>query len=271
MRVKDAPQACALSETEGWGFDVADFERILELWPAGSFVCEERHRIIGMVTTVTHKTSGWIGNVLVDAPFRSSGLGSALVSRALQHLEEQKAKSILLYSYKGLEGFYRRFGFRELDSYTSYRGRITTGRKRIAAQRMSEGDLAEVCKLDASCFGDDRSKMLERIRKEFAATSLLHRSEGRVVGYVMATVSEVLCNVGPGVALDARWARLLLDSLGVLLREKECFLVASSPGGSWLAQEFGLAPGFGVTRMVRGKRPEGRPEHVFAIGALEKG
>jgi len=189
----------------------------------------------------------------------------------LQHLEWQKVESILLYSYKGLEGFYKRFGFRELDSYTSYRGRIRTRKKGIVAQRMSEGDLAEVFKLDASCFGDDRSKFLQRMWGEFPRTSLVHRPEGGVVGYVMASVSEVLCSVGPGVALGAQWASLLLNSLGVLLEGNECFLVAPSPGGSRLAEEFGLAPGFGVTRMVRGRQPGGRPDDVFAIGALEKG
>jgi len=271
MKPKDAPQACALSNSEGWGFDVADFERILDLWPGGSFVCEEGDRIIGMLTTATHGASGWIGNVLVDAPFRSSGLGSALVSRALQHLEGHNVASILLYSYKGLEGFYKRFGFRELDSYLSYRGSIRTRKKGFFAQRMSQGDLAEVCKLDASSFGDDRSKFLQRMWREFPQTSLVHRSEGRVVGYLMATVSEVLCNVGPGVALGAEWANLLLDSLGDLLEEKQCFLVAPDPGSSWLVEEFGLTPGFGATRMVRGRQPGGMPDHVFAIGALEKG
>lgn len=271
MTVNDAPQACALSDSEGWGFDVADFARILDLWPGGSFVCEEGDRIIGMLTTATHGTSGWVGNVLVDAPFRSSGLGSALVSRALQHLEARKVESIQLYSYEGLEGFYRRFGFRELDSYISYRGRIRTRTKRIAVERMSDEDLAEVRGLDASSFGDDRSKLLERIRLEFPATSLVHFLDGRLTGYVMATVSEALCNVGPGVALRSGSAHLLLSSLGVLLEGKGCFLVAPSQGGLRLAREFGLTPGFRVTRMVRGREPGGRPDQVFAIGALEKG
>ena len=194
-----------------------------------------------------------------------------MVSRALQYLEGKKVESILLYSYKGLEGFYRRFGFRELDSYTSYRGRIRTRAKRIAVERMSDGDLLEVRGLDASYFGDDRSRLLERLRLEFPETSFVHRLRGQVVGYVMATVSGVVCNVGPGVALGPQSGRLLLASLGVLLRGKECFLVAPSPGGSRLAQEFGLASGFGVTRMVRGRQPGGRPDQVFAIGALEKG
>jgi len=271
MKPEDAPQACALSDSEGWGFDVSDFKRILDLWPGGSFVCEEKGRIIGMLTTATYVRSGWIGNVVVEERFRSSGLGSVLVCRGLDHLQRQKMEAVLLYSYKGLEGFYRRFGFRELDSYECYRGRIKARGKRICAERMCKDDLDDVRELDARRFGDDRSRLLERLLRDFPETSLVHRSGDRLMGYVMATASGRVCNIGPGIALARSSARLLLESLGVLLRGKECFLVAPSQVGAGLAGELGLISSFSVTRMARGIPPEVRTDEIFAIGALEKG
>ena len=112
MTKDDAPGACSLTKSEEWGFDESDFLRILDLFPGGSFVAEHEGELIGLVTTSSYEVAGWVGNVLVDSRHRTQGLGSALVKRAISHLDEKGLKSVLLFSYEGLEGFYQEFGFR---------------------------------------------------------------------------------------------------------------------------------------------------------------
>ena len=136
---------------------------------------------------------------------------------------------------------------------------------------MTREELPDVCRLDRYSFGDDRSMLLERIYEDFPDVSFVQKTQGEVVGYAMATVSNVLCNIGPVVSLGPEPDRSLLESIGTSLEGKECFLVVPSPPDSLLSDRLGLAQGFGVTRMVRGPEPEGDLGTVLAIGALEKG
>ncbi len=272
MRQEDAAAACALTATEDWGFDESDFRRILDLWPGGSFVSEHDGEIVGMVTTSSYEITGWIGNVLVDASHRSSGMGSALVERALSHLDEKGMRSILLYAYEGLEGFYEGLGFERLNSYSSYRGRIRASRRRLRTERMRAEDMPDINRLDHYSFGDDRSRLLARILEEFPDTSLVSRSQGEVVGYAMAMTSDVLTNIGPVVSIGPGCETLLLESMGLVLEGREAFLVTASPSPfEELLDGLGLVKGFRVTRMARGPKPKEELDTTLAICALEKG
>ncbi len=271
MGAEDVPAALALSRAESWGFDRSDFRRILELWPGGSFVWERDERVIGMVTTSAYQRTGWIGNVLVEQPVRGQGIGSALVRRAVEHLEHKGLSTLLLYAYSGLEDFYRGFGFRPMESYISYRGRISAGRRKPTAEPMVARDLKDVCTIDRHCFGDDRSRLIGRIFKEFAEMALVARSQGDVVGYLLATVSDVVCNIGPGISMGSQATQQLLESAAVLLDGRDCFLASPATLGSSGIVGLGLRPGFKVTRMSKGPRIRDDRDAVLAVGGLEKG
>ena len=271
MGREDAGKACELTESEEWGFNETDFVRILDLFPGGSFVVEHGGKVIGLVTTSSYESTGWIGNVLVDIEFRSEGLGSVLVNRAITYLEEKGIESILLYSYEGLDNFYGKLGFRTLDGFTAYRGRIRATSRKTRTKIMEPDDMPDVIRLDRYSFGDDRSKLLFRLQKEFPDGCHVLKSQDEVVGYSMVQPSEGLTNIGPVICIGPRCETLLIESIGLYFEGMDAFLAARRGRNDQLYLELGLEFSFGVTRMVRGPEPEGDPDTVLAIGALEKG
>jgi len=72
-------------------------------------------RYIGYcVSSLSRELDGEIESVFVGAGFRSQGIGSALVTRALQWFEEQGAQRVRISVADGNEAafpFYRKFGF----------------------------------------------------------------------------------------------------------------------------------------------------------------
>jgi predicted N-acetyltransferase YhbS len=271
MGREDAGDACGLTESEEWGFDETDFSRILDLFPGGSFVVEHGGKVIGLVTTSSYESTGWIGNVLVDVEFRSEGLGAALVNRAIAHLEGRGIESILLYSYEGLENFYGKLGFRSLDGFATYRGRIRATSRKTRTRVMEPGDMPDVIRLDRYSFGDDRSKLLYRLQGEFPDGCHVLKSQDEVVGYSMVQPSEGVTNIGPVICVGPRCESLLIESIGLFFEGMDAFLASRKGRNDQMFLELGLEHSFGVTRMVRGPEPEGDPDTVLAIGALEKG
>jgi hypothetical protein len=87
----------------------------------------------------------------------------------------------------------------------------------------------------------------------------------------MAQVSEGLTNVGPVICIGPRCEALMLESIGFVLEGRDAFLTTRKGQNEDLLGDLGLEISFGITRMVRGPEPEGDPDTVLAIGALEKG
>ena len=272
MTAGDVQEALVLTNSENWGFDESDFNRILEIWPGGSFVDEEGGRVVGLLTTAAYRQTAWIGNVVVEDKERSSGLGTALVRHALDYLDSLEIASVRLYAYEGLEGFYERLGFKALSAFASYRGRIRAARRRYPADRMTPEDLPEIARLDRYSFGDDRLPLLARILSEFPESCLVLRSQGEIVGYAMAMTSDRLTSIGPVVSIGPGCERDLLESIAGVLEGRECFLAAPTTSPFIpIFLELGLEESFRVTSMERGQAASGALDTVLGIGALEKG
>jgi len=271
MERGDIGEVRALTESEDWGFDESDFTRILDIFPGGSFVAEEGGEIIGVVTTSSYASTGWIGTVIVDSCHRTRGIGKALVERGILHIEDGGLRSTLLYSYDGLEDFYRAFGFRSLDRYVAYRGIIRATSRKTRAEVLETEDMPDLLRLDRYSFGDDRSELLARMRSEFPEACHVLKSQEEIIGYSMAQISDRLTNVGPAICIGPRCEALMLESVGLLLEGREVFLATKKGKNETLMRQIGLEPSFEVTRMVRGQEPEGNPETVLAICGLEKG
>ena len=112
------------------------------------------------------------------------------------------------------------------------------------------------------------------VRDGYGVPYILAESERdgfTAVGYAMAQTSDELTNVGPVVCIGPRCESLLLESIGLVLEGREAFLTTRRGQNEALLGDLGLKLDFGVVRMVRGPEPEGNPDTVLAIGALEKG
>ncbi len=80
------------------------------------FVAQDRGENIGYCIASVDDRAGEIDSIFVQAQHRRTGIGSELLSRALQWLENQGCETIRVGIAEGNEaaaGFYKRFGFKE--------------------------------------------------------------------------------------------------------------------------------------------------------------
>lgn len=96
MTVADIPVGMRLKEQAGWNQVPADWSRLLDLEPDGSFVAELDGAAAGTVVTCQFGPVAWVAMMLVDESFRSHGIGRSLMEHALDHLDSHGVETIRL-------------------------------------------------------------------------------------------------------------------------------------------------------------------------------
>src|SRR5215468_725593 len=88
MVATDIPVGLRLCRAASWNQTARDWELFLRLSPRGCRVAVKNERVIGTVATVRYETRfSWIGMALVDPVERGQGVGSRLISEALDALK----------------------------------------------------------------------------------------------------------------------------------------------------------------------------------------
>jgi ribosomal protein S18 acetylase RimI-like enzyme len=288
MAKGDFPFAVALTDTEGWGFTVEDFERFRALSPDGCFVVERDGERAGLLTTMLYGDLGWIGNVIVSSRLRGLHLGAALVEHAIAYLEGAGARAVRLWAYENTVDLYGKFGFAN-DGYrarrwigfghSSHETPPTHAPKDCAVFPVNALTLHHLFPIDRKFFGSDRARVLERVARDNPMGGLVARgSDGKPVGYLLAKVSPKGCEVGPFIVdpAHADWAVpcLLEGVLDKLAGQSvELGVYSGRPDVEVLLTDHGFQTGFATVRMTRGDRSVGAEAvpAICAIGALEKG
>ncbi|MBS7623433.1 GNAT family N-acetyltransferase, partial [Candidatus Bathyarchaeota archaeon] len=175
-------------KVEGIHYTEQDLNRILSFEPEGCFIAVDGERRLGIVTTVVFGKIGWIGNVFVAESARRRGAGTRLVREAIRYLQSRGAESLKLYCFPNRVTFYRRLGFRVEGQVQVFRGE---GRRIPYRDVRSTGrdSMNELLLFDGRFFGADRSKVLSRLQEEFEEYCFTAYSNGRLVGYIMASGS----------------------------------------------------------------------------------
>src|SRR5438045_8650058 len=98
MTAGDIPAGVRLKEIAGWNQTATDWKRFLDASPRGCFVAEVNSKVCGTVTTIVFENRfAWVGMRLVDPEVRNKGIGTAVLERANQYLDELKIATIKLY------------------------------------------------------------------------------------------------------------------------------------------------------------------------------
>ncbi len=112
LNIEDLPQAMRLKDQADWNQTEADWRRFLAMEPDGCFAAEEEGRVIGTAATTVFGPVGWVAMVLVDAERRGCGIGTRLVERAIDYLQDRGVETMRLDATPLGEPLYRRLGFR---------------------------------------------------------------------------------------------------------------------------------------------------------------
>jgi GNAT superfamily N-acetyltransferase len=280
MTKADISSGMRLKEIAGWNQTSADWRRFLEASPEGCFVEEAGGRVCGTVTTITYEHRfAWIGMVLVGPEYRSRGIGTRLLERAIEHLDRLKIPTIKLDATPQGKPLYERLGFR--SEYEI--GRWTLDRSRAAAaNETSSGALESVTpkllktifKTDQEVFGADRSFLLRSLQADAPDFTMGICNAGELEGYAFGRQGSFADHLGPWMARDISTARTLLETF--LARSSREVVVVDCLRANSMASDLLKSLGFSfarpLTRMYRGSNDHpGRPDVLCAILGPEFG
>lgn len=147
---------------ENWRVSFHEKHLFLNQWRPYFYVLWEDGRRCAFVSAVLYKTSGWIGNLLVDPQQRHQGHGRALFEFALQKLRDQPnvSRTWLTASAQGAP-LYRKYGFTHVDTIQRWSG---CGRGDI--QPIKQSNLESLIDIDSRCWGESRASLLHQLAND---------------------------------------------------------------------------------------------------------
>ena len=279
MTKYDIPAGLRLKELAGWNQTAADWNRFLDASPQGCFVAEVGGKVCGTATTISFENKfAWIGMVLVDPEYRSQGIGTKLLERTIEYLDQQKMPTMKLDATPQGKPLYEKLGF--VTEYGIERwvlkkhpnaGATNADPNRAA---LTTAQLESILAKDREVFGADRSSLLLSLRQESPDFGMGVWDGGKLCGYTFGRRGSFADHFGPWMAGNSSAARELLDEF--LARSTRESLIVDCLTGNPAALELLRTAGFTyartLTRMYRGRNDyPGNPAALCAILGPEFG
>src|SRR5262245_62056873 len=124
MRAGDVSLGMRLKQQAGWNQVPADWRRFRALEPEGCFVAELDGVPVGTTTTCLFGPVAWVAMVLVDEAVRGRGVGTALMTHALQFLDDCGVRSVRLDATPLGRPLYEKLGFVAQFELVRYAGTL---------------------------------------------------------------------------------------------------------------------------------------------------
>ena len=280
MTRADIPAGMRLKEIAGWNQTAADWQRFLDCSPRGCFVADIDGQVRGTVATIPFENRfAWIGMVLVDPDYRGRGLGTRLLERAIDYLDELKIPALKLDATPQGKPLYEKLRFLpeyEIGRWTrrTFRSDAATSSGFGAREPISPELLETIYKADREIFGADRRFLLKSLHEDAPDFTLGIVKSGRLAGYAFGRRGSFADHLGPWMATDAATARHLLEAfLANSSREIQIVdCVNAHPAAGGLLRSFEFSYTRPLLRMCRGSNDyPGRPELLCAIAGPEFG
>jgi N-acetylglutamate synthase-like GNAT family acetyltransferase len=273
MHQEDFEFAAELANTMNWNMAPEDFQFAVTLEPQGCFVAKQDSECVGVATCISYGTVGWFGNLIVKQETRNHGAGSQLVRHAIEYLRSKGVKTIGLYAYPNLTGFYSKLGFVRDEDFVVLNAKSLSAIQAENLKNVEKRNLLAVEKFDLQCFGGDRRKLLESIVLEKGNLSYCIFENNMVVGYVAATVYEKMTWIGPLNCIGDRndVAVSLLKAILAKLSGKNVAIAIPKRGTIFtdLLLKCGFSVDFSVCRMFFGNSVA--KSCIYVAESLERG
>jgi GNAT superfamily N-acetyltransferase len=279
MTKQDVPAGLRLKDLAGWNQTAGDWNRFLDASPEGCFVAEENGLVCGTATTISYANRfAWIGMVLVDPEHRKRGIGTQLLKKTIEYLDQQKIPTMKLDATPQGRPLYEKLGF--VDEYEIERWILkrppgtNTRTAKSNFTPLTEAQLELIFRMDQEVFGVDRSSLLRSLHDETPQFAISDCRNGGQHGYVFGRRGSFADHLGPWMANAKDSAKKLLDEF--LVRSSRENLVVDCLKANAMAGELLRAHGFvfsrNLTRMYRGPNAHaGNPASLCAIVGPEFG
>jgi GNAT superfamily N-acetyltransferase len=280
MRALDIPAGMRLKEVAGWNQTAEDWKRFLEASPEGCFVAEVDGTVRGTATTISYEDRfAWVGMVMVDPEYRGQGIGTRLLEKTIEYLDEAEIPTIKLDATPQGKPIYEKLGFLaeyEIERLILQRPPANASNlPDVEAQSsISDAQLKTILEADREIFGADRSVLLHSLHSNAPElTAIAWRNEAPS-GYAFGRRGSFADHLGPWMAMDVAACQNLLEAF--LLRSTRETLLVDCLKSNRTAGELLRARGFSysrpLARMYRGENQfTGKTGHLCAILGPEFG
>lgn len=185
-----------LKATAGWNQTEDDWRRLVELEPTGCFVGLCDGAAAATLTTTVFGDVAWVAMVLTDPAFRGRGLATALLQNALTFLERRGAATVRLDATSLGKPVYERLGFRVVSEQSRYFGTPTVDAADDIAV-LTDEQVAAAGRIDAAATGNDRTRLLALVRRDWPEASLATFADGELSGFAVARRGSRALQLGP--------------------------------------------------------------------------
>ena len=266
--VIDLVAADELRQLAGWNQTIDDWRLLLSFEPHGCFVAVQEGQVIGTVTTTRYgRAMAWIGMMLVHPDHRRRGIGTRLMRRALDHLQECGVDCIRLDATPAGQPVYEKLGFVSEWAMTRYQATAVSGTKDPSGRELAESDWPAVENLDAAAFGVARTRVLRALASRSRAR-LIWPTRAPIIGYGMLRAGSHRDYLGPLVCNSPEGASSLISTLLNSAAGRPVFwdVPNENPVATTLARRFGFVPVRPIVRMQLGpNRVPNEPRAQLAI------
>ncbi|MBN1959127.1 MAG: GNAT family N-acetyltransferase [Desulfuromonadales bacterium] len=147
---------CAWAAAENWKLSFQEQHLFLNQWRPYFYVMWKDGLRCGFVSAVRYKTSGWIGNLLVDPQQRHRGHGRTLFRFALDKLQGQPGvRRIWLTASSQGAPLYRQYGFAVIDTVHRWSASGCGDRRPV-----KHSALKELIDIDTHSWGESRASLI---------------------------------------------------------------------------------------------------------------
>jgi GNAT superfamily N-acetyltransferase len=279
MTKQDVPAGLRLKDLAGWNQTAGDWNRFLDASPGGCFVAEENGLVCGTATTISYESRfAWIGMVLVDPEYRKRGIGTQLLKKTIEYLDQQKIPTMKLDATPQGRPLYEKLWFvneYEVERWILKRSPGTSARTtKSGFASLTKHQLELIFRMDQEVFGADRSFLLRSLHDETPQFAIADWANSVPHGYAFGRRGSFADHLGPWMACSKDSAEKLLDEF--LARSSRETLVVDCLKANGVAGELLRAHGFvfsrNLTRMYRGPNAHaGNPASLCAIVGPEFG
>ena len=204
MNTKDFAFAIRLTNQMNWNLTKEDFQFMTKLEPQGCFTLYEKNEKIGIATTITYNHTAWFGNLIIKPNHRKKGAGSHLVKHALTYLKNKKVETTGLYAYTEKIPFYQRLGFKPHIKFTVMKGKSFPSPPHPNTQQTKKQQLKTIIRLDQTCFGAPRRKLLEPIILDSDNLCLSYIENNKIKAFALAKIYRGKAELGPLICPEGR-------------------------------------------------------------------
>jgi GNAT superfamily N-acetyltransferase len=273
MMINDLRLGLRLTHQAGWNQTESDWRRFMDMEPEGCFVAELDGSPVGTTATcVFGRDVAWIAMVLVDSNVRGRGIGTKLLSYALDYLKSRRIETVRLDATPAGRPIYEKLGFVAEYELARFEGIVRSGSAKPLATKATPELFADMIELDRHITGADRAKMLQRLFEEFPENIRVVRQGHELEGFVTLRPGANAVQIGPCIATANAGPSLLSDALDRCAGKP---VYVDIPLANECAVEIAQTRGLKIqrcfTRMCLGKRISENVQTLWASSGPEKG